>query len=92
MFGKDISAADEPEIQAESEDKWFCSGFLELVNTGFCSEGRHCHGQQEGVEIVDGIDEYSRKKVERVEADDGKETYGEPGYIDFALFSCNSFG
>ena len=75
MFSKDISAAYEPEIKAEGKNEGLCSGFLEFVDAGLGSECGHCHCQQEGVKVVDGINECCRQKIERVEADDSEEAY-----------------
>jgi hypothetical protein len=85
IFCHAVAAADEPEPEEEGKEEGFEAGFLEFVDAGLRAQRRHCHGEEEGVEGVDEIDNALGKQVERVEADDDKEKYGEPWYADLSL-------
>ena len=70
--------------------KGFAPAFLNLSMLVSAPKCGHCHCQQEGVKVVDGINECCRQKIERVEADDSEEAYCKPGNVDLA-FSADVF-
>ena len=64
VFGKSPAAEEEPDVEDEGEDERFCSRFLEFVDACFRSEGCHCHGEKECVDVVDYVDNGNGQEVE----------------------------
>lgn len=62
----------QPAVEDGCQKEWLEAGFLELGDAGLGTKRSHCHGEKEGVQLVDPSYQTLGQQVERIETYDHK--------------------
>lgn len=79
-----IAAEEEPHVDQGGQQEGLRTGLTELVEAGLGAQRSHSHRKHEVVGVVDRVDGRHGQQIERVEADDGQKSEGEPGNGDLS--------